>query len=54
MTMMKKIKLKNQPGVLFHQRKKLETGILLEVWSCVMERFHKDQSGSAGQQNNFE
>ena len=21
--------------------KKLETGILLEVWSCIMERFHK-------------
>ena len=20
---------------------KLETGILLEVWSCIMERFHK-------------
>ena len=33
---------------------KLETDILLEVWSCIMERFHKTSHALQGQQNNFE
>ena len=39
--MMKNIKLKKQPGGFVSSMKKLESGILLEVWSCIMERFRK-------------
>ena len=41
MTMMKKIKLKKQPVGFISSTEKIETGILLEVWSCIMERFRK-------------
>ena len=41
MTIMKNIKLKKQPWGFVSSMEKLQTPILLEVRSCIMERFHK-------------
>ena len=37
----KKYQTKEIARVFVSSVEKLETGILLEVWSCIMERFHK-------------
>ena len=37
----KKYKTKETARGFVSSMEKLETGILLEVWSCIMKRFHK-------------
>ena len=41
MTMMKNIKLKKTARGFVLSMEKLKTDILLEVWSCIMERLQK-------------
>ena len=49
-----KYQTKKRARVVVSLMEKLEARILLEVWSCIVERFHKTSQALQDSKNNFE